>query len=444
VGDLGTFSFPSGFLWGVSTSAYQIEGAVGADGRGRSVWDAFCDEPGRIADGSSGAVACDHYRRYAEDVALLAGLGVGAYRFSVAWPRIQPDGTGPAHPAGIAFYDRLIDSLLAAGVDPVCTIYHWDTPQAIEDAGGWLARDTAARFADYTALLAERFADRVAMWIPLNEPVVETLYGYGIGEYAPGKAMLFDALPAAHHQNLAHGLAVRALRAAGARSIGTANNHSPVWPRSVSEQDRAAGDALDALLNWLYADPVLLGTYPEAMHPYLPDGFAGGLPVIAAPLDFYGVNYYEPQAVAAPSPGNPLPFDLLPVEGYPTTTNDSPIVPAGLHEFLQALRDRMGEHLPPLYVTENGCSGDDEVDDRGEVHDPDRIAYLTEHLAALATAVADGVDVRGYFVWSLLDNFEWSKGYRPRFGLVHVDYAAQTRTPKDSYRWYQSVIGRQA
>ncbi|HEX3591838.1 MAG TPA: GH1 family beta-glucosidase [Pseudonocardiaceae bacterium] len=444
MGDLGTFSFPSGFLWGVSTSAYQIEGAVGADGRGRSVWDAFCDEPGRIADGSSGAVACDHYRRYAEDVALLAGLGVGAYRFSVAWPRIQPDGTGPAHPAGIAFYDRLIDSLLAAGVDPVCTIYHWDTPQAIEDAGGWLARDTAARFADYTALLAERFADRVAMWIPLNEPVVETLYGYGIGEYAPGKAMLFDALPAAHHQNLAHGLAVRALRAAGARSIGTANNHSPVWPRSVSEQDRAAGDALDALLNWLYADPVLLGTYPEAMHPYLPDGFAGDLPVIAAPLDFYGVNYYEPQAVAAPSPGNPLPFDLLPVEGYPTTTNDSPIVPAGLHEFLQALRDRMGEHLPPLYVTENGCSGDDEVDDRGEVHDPDRIAYLTEHLAALATAVADGVDVRGYFVWSLLDNFEWSKGYRPRFGLVHVDYAAQTRTPKDSYRWYQSVIGRQA
>jgi beta-glucosidase len=431
-------------LWGVSTSAYQIEGAVTAGGRGRSVWDTFCATPGAIADGSTGDVACDHYHRYVDDIALMAELGVGAYRFSVAWPRIQPDGTGPANAAGIAFYDRLIDTVLAAGIDPVCTAYHWDTPQALEDAGGWLARDTAARFADYTAILGEHFADRVRMWIPLNEPMVETLYGYATGEYAPGKALLFDAIPAAHHQNLAHGLAVQALRAAGATTIGTANNHSPIWPRSASADDLAAARSLGALINWLFADPVLLGTYPDEMIQYLPAGYADDLPVIAAPLDFYGVNYYEPQAVAAPSPGNPLPFDLLPVEGYPLTNNDTPIVPSGLHEFLIALRDRMGELLPPVYITENGCSGVDDVDEHGAVHDAHRVDFITEHLAALAKAAEDGVDVRGYFVWSLLDNFEWSKGYRPRFGLVHVDYSTQVRTPKDSYHWYQSLIRRRS
>jgi beta-glucosidase len=272
--------------------------------------------------------------------------------------------------------------------------------------------------------------------------VVETLYGYATGEYAPGKFLLFDALPAAHHQNLAHGLAVQALRAAGADSIGTANNHSPIWPRSASAGDLTAARSLGALLNWLFADPVILGTYPDEMVRYLPAGYAEDLPVIASPLDFYGVNYYEPQAVAAPSEGNPLPFDLLPVDGYPLTNNDTPIVPSGLHEFLIALRDRMGELLPPVYITENGCSGVDDVEADGGVHDRHRVDFITEHLAALAKAADDGVDVRGYFVWSLLDNFEWSKGYRPRFGLVHVDYPTQVRTPKDSYRWYQSLIGR--
>jgi beta-glucosidase len=425
----------------VSTSAYQIEGAVDTDGRGRSVWDTFCDTPGKIDDASSGAIACDHYHLYPQDIALMRDLGIGAYRFSVAWPRIQPTGAGPANPAGIAFYDRLIDGLLEAGIAPVCTLYHWDTPQPIEDAGGWLARDTAARFADYAALVGEHFADRIQMWIPLNEPVVETMYGYGIGLYAPGRTLLLDAIPAAHHQNLAHGLAVRALRAAGATSIGTANNHSPIWPRSTSEADLAAAHVLDAVLNWLFADPVVLGTYPEVMWPHLPNGFSDDLPVIGTPLDFYGVNYYEPQAVAAPSPGNPLPFDLIPVDGYPLTTNDSPIVPAGLHEFLVSLRDRMGPKLPPIYITENGCSGADTVDNRGQVIDHYRIDFLAEHLAAVTKAIAEGVDVRGFFVWSLLDNFEWSKGYRPRFGLVHVDYPTQTRTPKISYRWYQSLIG---
>jgi len=406
------------------------------------VWDTFCDTPGKIADGTTGEIACDHYHRYPEDVALLRELGVDAYRFSIAWPRIQPAGTGKPNPAGLAFYDRLIDELLKAGVIPVCTLYHWDTPQALEDKGGWLVRDTAKHFADYAAMVGERFADRIQMWIPLNEPVVETLYGYAIGEYAPGRTLLFDAIPAAHHQNLAHGLAATALRAAGAKSIGTANNHSPIWPRTTSEADSAAADVLDALLNWLFADPVLLGAYPAQMHPHLPPDFADDLAAIATPLDFYGVNYYEPQAVAAPSPGNPLPFDLVPVEGYPMTTNDSPIVPAGLHEFLITLRNRAGDKLPPIYITENGCSGQDTVSADGRIPDQHRIDYLSEHLGALAKAIAEGVDVRGYFVWSLLDNFEWSKGYEPRFGLVHVDYSTQTRTPKDSYRWMQTMINK--
>ncbi|HEY2698772.1 MAG TPA: GH1 family beta-glucosidase [Pseudonocardiaceae bacterium] len=438
--DLRTSTFPDNFLWGVSTSAYQIEGAVHADGRGQSVWDTFCATEGKIADGSSGDIACDHYRRYPEDVALMRELGVDAYRFSIAWPRVQPEGTGPANRHGLDFYDRLIDELCAAGIDPVATLYHWDTPQPLEDAGGWLARDTAARFADYAAIVGAAFADRVRMWIPLNEPMVETLYGYGIGEYAPGKVLLFDALPAAHHQNLAHGLAVRALRAAGATNIGTANNHSPIWPRSSSVEDTQAAVVLDALINGLYADPVLLGSYPESMRPYLPAGYQDDLRTIAAKLDFYGVNYYEPQGVAAPSPGNPLPFDLAPIEGYPMTTNGSPIVPAGLSEFLLGLRERYGATLPPIYITENGCSGDDPLDAAGAVPDAHRIEFIQAHLDALSSAMSQGLDVRGYFVWSLLDNFEWSKGYVPRFGLVHVDYSTQVRTPKDSYRWYQSMI----
>jgi beta-glucosidase len=431
--------FPSDFVWGVSTSAYQIEGAVSEDGRGPSVWDTFVATPGKIADGSTAEVACDHYHQYAADISLMSDLGVDAYRFSVAWPRVQPTGSGPVNPAGLAFYDRLVDGLCAAGIDPVATLYHWDLPQPLEDAGGWLARDTAARFADYAAVVAEQLADRVSMWIPVNEPVVTTLYGYAIGEYAPGRLLMFDALPAAHHQNLAHGLAVAALRAAGARSVGTANNHSPIWPRSQDPADLAGAAALDDLLNNLYADAVLLGRYPESLLPQLPAGAQDDLPVIAAPLDFYGVNYYEPQGAGAPSPGNVLPFDFLPVQGYPMTNNDSPIVPDGLREFLVGLHQRMGPALPPVHITESGCSGADPLVD-GAVPDQHRIDYLATHLDAVRDALAAGVDVRGYFVWSLLDNFEWSKGYRPRFGLVHVDYETQVRTPKASYDWLRGVI----
>lgn len=417
--------FPPEFLWGVSTSAFQIEGAPGEDGRGPSTWDDF----GPVRAGA----ATDHYHRYREDVALMAELGVAAYRLSFAWPRIQPDGRGEPNPAGLAFYDRLLDEVCAAGIAPVGTVYHWDTPPALEAAGGWLARETAYRLADYAAILGERFADRVRMWIPLNEPMVTTVYGYAVGEYAPGKTLLLDAIPTAHHQHLAHGLAVQALRAAGAESIGTANHHSPVWPASGSEADRAAADWLDALLNGLFADPVLGGRYPDEMTPYLPPAAADDLPVIARPLDFYGVNYYEPQCAAAPGEGNPLPFELRPIEGFPRTTNDSPIVPDGLRELLVRLSKRYD--LPPVYITENGCSFDG-------VHDAERIDFLERHLAALRAAMDAGVDVRGYFVWSLLDNFEWSKGYAARFGLVHVDYETQVRTPKDSFAWYRKLVSR--
>lgn len=433
--------FPDEFLWGVSTSAFQIEGAVDEDGRGRSVWDTFCAQPGRIADGATAEIAADHYHRWSEDLELMSLLGVGAYRFSVSWPRVQPSGSGAANGKGLDFYDRLVDALCEAGIDPVCTLYHWDTPQSLEDADGWCARETAYRFADYAEIVGQRLADRVRMWIPLNEPMVETVYGYAIGEYAPGRTLLFDALPTAHHQHLAHGLAVRALRSAGAERIGTANNHSPIWPQRDTPEDHAAATVLDALINRLFSDPVLLRSYPEPMLPYLPEGCADDLPVIAEPLDFYGVNYYEPQPVTAPAAGSELPFELASLEGYPHTNNGSPIVPDGLRELLVGLAGRAGAALPPVFVTENGCSGTDPLGEDGQVRDRHRITFLDEHLRALREAMDAGVDVRGYFVWSLLDNFEWSKGYRPRFGLVHTDYSTMARTPKDSFHWFRRFLG---
>lgn len=433
-------TFPSEFLWGVSTSAFQIEGATGEGGRGQSIWDTFTETEGKIARGEHAKVAADHFHRYPEDIALMADLGVGAYRMSFAWPRIQPDGTGAPNAEGLAFYDKLIDEVCAAGIAPAGTLFHWDLPQALEDKGGWLARDTAERFGEYAAILGERFSDRVKMWIPLNEPMVMSIFGYGIGEYAPGKTLLLGAIPTAHYQNLAHGLAVQALRATGARTIGTANNHSPIWPASDSPEDKAAAEWIDALINRAYADPMLLGDYPEQIVEHLPEGFADDLATITQPLDFYGVNYYEPQGVAAPGEGNPLPFELRAIEGYPMTTNDSPIVPHGLRDLLVGFQERYREALPPIYITENGCSFDDVVAEDGHVHDQERIDFLHSHLVALREAMDAGVDVRGYFTWSLMDNFEWSKGYQPRFGLVHIDYETQQRTPKDSFAWYRKLI----
>jgi beta-glucosidase len=430
---------PEGFVFGTSTASYQIEGAVTEDGRGPSIWDTFCAEPGRISDASSGAVACDHYHRHSEDVALMAELGAQGYRFSIAWPRVQPTGSGRANERGLAFYDRLVDELLAHDIAPMATLYHWDLPQSLEDAGGWMARDTAERFAEYAALVADRLADRVAHWVPVNEPNVASLLGYALGMHAPGKALMFDALPAAHHLLLAHGLAVSALRSAGAKAVGTANNHAPMWPASDSEEDRAAADLFDTVWNRIFADPILLGAYPDGFAELMratPDDLA----VIGQPLDFYGVNYYNPMCVAAPSdPTSAMPFDQREIAGYPKTDFGWPVVPDGLRELLVLLRDRY-PGLPPVLITENGCSYGTGPDEHGVVDDQARIDYLDSHLRAVAAAIAEGVDVRGYYCWSLLDNFEWTEGYTQRFGLVHVDYATQVRTPKRSFDWYAETI----
>lgn len=437
-----SIDLPQGFRFGASTASYQIEGAVDEDGRGPSVWDTFCAEPGRIVDGTSGAVACDHYHRYAEDVALLAGLGVHGYRFSVAWPRIQPTGSGGINARGVAFYDRLLDELLAAEIEPMVTLYHWDLPQALEDAGGWLVRDTAHRFADFAAVCADRFGDRVTHWVPVNEPNVVSLLGYATGLHAPGRTLMFDALPAAHHLLLAHGLGTQALRAASDGLVGSANNHAPMWSASDSDADLAATGLFDDLWNNLFADPMLTGAYPEDLAPFFADQPAGDLAVIQQPLDFYGVNYYNPFRVSGAEPGAQLPFVYDDVEGFPTTDFGWPVVPDGLREQLVGLHRRYPE-LPPVVITESGCSYNMGPDEDGVVDDQPRIDYLDAHLGAVADAIAEGVDVRGYYTWSLIDNFEWAEGYTQRFGLVYVDYETQRRTPKRSYAWFRDLIRSQ-
>ncbi|MGW4619035.1 GH1 family beta-glucosidase [Streptomyces sp. NPDC004592] len=425
--------FPAGFLWGVSTSAHQIEGA--ADVREPSVWDVFTAEPGRVKDGSTAAVACDSYHRYHEDVALLAGLGVDAYRFSVSWPRVDS-------PGGLDFYDRLVDALCAAGVRPVVTLFHWDLPVALD----WLERDTASRFADHVSVVAERLGDRVAKWITLNEPAEHTLLGHALGVHAPGRRLMFDALPVAHHQLLAHGLAVRALRAAGAGDIGIANSHGPTWAASEKPEDREAAEFYDLLLNRLFSDPVLIGRYPEGIGELMPGDVEADLKVIAEPIDWYGINYYAPTRVGAPQGAEiefgglsfpaELPFTVREIEDRSVTDFGWPVVPEALTELLTGFAGRYGDRLPPVLITENGCSYEG-------VDDQERIAYLDGHIRALHRAVEAGVDVRGYFVWSLLDNFEWAEGYARRFGLVHTDFETLERTPKASYTWLRDLLRAQ-
>ncbi|RAG87171.1 beta-glucosidase [Streptacidiphilus pinicola] len=441
--------FPADFVWGASTAAYQIEGAAEEDGKGPSIWDTFVRRPGAVRDGHTGAVACDHYHRLDEDVALMRRLGLDAYRFSISWPRVLPAGAGRVEPRGLDFYDRLVDALLDAGIEPTPTLFHWDLPQALEDEGGWMVRDTAYRFGEYAAVVAERLGDRVRRWITLNEPFVHMSFGYGFGVHAPGRALMLDALPVAHHQLLGHGLAVAALRA-GARpdaQVLIANNCSPVRLRAdaASAADRLAADAYDALHNRLFNDPLLLGRYPDLSAYGLADPSWGGvvqdddLKVIAAPLDGLGVNYYNPTWITAPAdPAAGLPFDLAePQEAYRRTAFDWPVVPDGLTELLVGLKAGYGDALPPVWITENGCSEPAGVDDRA------RIDYLAGHVGAVARAREQGVDVRGYFTWSLLDNFEWAEGYHQRFGLVEVDFETQTRTPRASFEWYRALIAAQ-
>jgi len=446
--------FPAGFLWGTATAAYQIEGSSDADGKGPSIWDTFTHTPGKVLDDATGDVACDHYVRMPEDVAHIADLGTNAYRFSVSWPRVVPAGSGAVEPRGLDFYERLVDQLLAHGIAPALTLYHWDLPQALEDAGGWTSRDTAYRFAEYAAVVGERLGDRVRTWITINEAVVISTFGYAFGTHAPGRLMLFDTFPVTHHVLLGHGLAAQALRdtVPGAQ-VAITHNLSPVWGATDSAADQRAVAGMDAIQNRMYMDPCLLGEYPDPDVVGLPMDRSciqdGDLDIISAPLDAIGINYYNPTLVKAPGEGNPFPFEIVPMtEGYEQTDMGWPVVPDGLREILVQQKERYGDALPPVMVTENGVAFPDELveaeGDVAHVDDPRRVEYLRSHIGAVGEAIDAGVDVRGYFVWSLMDNFEWGEGYRPRFGLLYVDYPTQRRIPKLSYAWYREFLGGQA
>ncbi len=435
---------PPGFRFGVTSSAYQVEGATSADGRGACVWDTFARVPGVVADGATGDVAADHFHHVEEDVALLGRLGVDDYRFSVSWGRVQPDGRGRVEPRGLDFYDRLVDRVLEAGVSPVAALHHHDLPQGLEDDGGWLNPETVRRFAAYAAVVADRLADRVAAWIPVYEPAVMGVLGYGNGAYAPGRALYFDGLWAAHHLLLAHGHATVALRAGGAREVGCANNHAPMWPASEDAADVGATKLFDSVWNGLYLEPMLLGRYPADLAPLMEDLVSpGDLAAIRQPLDFYGVNYDGPLRVAAAPEDAPAPWQVLGPIGHPTTDDGRAVVPDALREWLVVMRARFRAALPPIVVTEVGCAVDAGPDAAGVVHDEDRSDYHRAHLQAVAEAVRRGVDVRGYHARGLLDGFEWTAGLTHRYGFVHVDRESLQRTPKVSFDWYASLIAAQ-
>jgi beta-glucosidase len=442
----------SSFVWGVATSSYQIEGAADEDGRGPSIWDTFSHMPGKVAGGENGDVACDHYHRWASDLDLIVGLGASAYRLSVAWPRIQPNGSGPVEPRGVDFYRRLLGGMQERGITPFVTLYHWDLPQALEDRGGWRSRDTAHRFAEYAGILAEAFEEFSPYWITLNEPYCSAISGYAEGRHAPGAREGHGALAAAHHLLLGHGLAAAELRARGGGSgVGITLNMSPAVPASSSEADVAGAARQDLLVNRLFTDPVLSGAYPADAakvwgtltdFSFLQED---DLETIAAPLDFLGLNYYYRAHVrdaGLPTRADRSAFEIGVESVYPSGVDKTqmgwPIEPSGLHATLTGLAARFPA-LPPIYITENGCAYPDAVGPTGEVDDAARIEFIQSHVDAMRQAMADGVDVRGYFYWSLMDNFEWARGYAPRFGLVHVDYQTQVRTPKASYHWFRTL-----
>jgi beta-glucosidase len=428
--------FPPDFLWGVATSSFQIEGAAREDGKGESIWDRFCRVPGAIADASNGDVACDHYHRLDSDLDLIASLGVDAYRFSVSWPRVQPDGAGAWNPKGLDFYERLVDGLLARGVKPFLTLYHWDLPQALQDRGGWAARDTAHRFVDYARGVQRRLGDRLAAIATHNEPQVVAVLGHEIGNFAPGIKSRKTAIQVAHHLLLSHGLASQALRADGCRApLGIVINLAHVEPATDSPADLAKARMDDAGGRRWYLDPLFKGQYPQEVLDQLgadaPVVQAGDMATIATPLDYLGVNYYFRMVASAGGS-----FDVK-KGGLALTEMGWEIYPRGLTELLLTLHREY--KLPPVYITENGGAFKDPVVD-GRIHDADRIDYLRTHIAAVAEAMRQGVPMAGYMVWSLMDNFEWASGYAKRFGIVHVDYATQRRTLKDSALWYREFL----
>ena len=434
-----THSFPADFALGVATSAYQIEGATQADGRGPSIWDTFSHTPGKTEGGDHGDVACDHYHRYREDVALMRELGVRDYRFSCAWPRVQPDGSGAWNEQGWDFYARLLDELDAAGITPHATLYHWDLPQALEDAGGWRARETCVRFAEYAAEFVRRFGRRVKTIATHNEPWCTAILGHELGRFAPGMTDRRAAYLVSHHLLLSHGLAIRAMRAVGTTAkLGIVLNQAPAYPADPdSEADRAAARIADGLMNRWYMDPLFSGAYPADILVHLgedaPEPQPGDLAIIGERIDFLGINYYMRSycsADPAVTPPGALGFSDMGWEIYP----------AGLTEHL--VRIARAYNPPPIYITENGAATPDSLDGDA-VHDTQRVNYLRWHLEAAREACRQGVDLRGYFAWSLMDNFEWNAGYAKRFGLVYVDYASQRRVLKDSAHWYRGYITAQ-
>lgn len=430
--------FPPDFVWGVATSAFQIEGASREDGKGPSVWDRFCETPGVIADASNGDTACDHYHRWQEDLDLIAGLGIDAYRFSVSWPRVLPEGGCAWNDKGLAFYDKLIDGILERGLKPYLTLNHWDLPQALQDKGGWAERDTVMRFVDYAQGIARRFGDRLPSIVTHNEPWVMAVLGHETGIFAPGIKDRAMAAQVSHHLLLSHGMAVAALREDNCKAeLGIVLNLSPIHSASAMPADVTKARLEDGKLVRWYMDPLFKGAYPEDVLEYLgadaPKIVAGDMELISVPIDFLGVNYYTRSVASAGEP-----WDVR-ESGRAVTDMGWEIYPEGLTELLVRLsRDYA---VPPLYITENGGSFDDKVVD-GKVADPGRTDYLARHIGAVREAMRQGVNMAGYMVWSLLDNFEWASGYEKRFGIVHVDYATQVRTLKDSALWYRDFLAR--
>ena len=449
--------FPEGFLWGTATASYQVEGAVEEDGRGPSIWDTFSHTPGKVRHGDTGDIACDQYHRLEEDLDLMVDLGVQAYRFSVAWPRVQPEGSGPANQRGLDHYRRLVEGLRARSIEPMLTLYHWDLPQALEDRGGWRSRETSERFAEYAGIVYEALGDSVRLWITLNEPWVSAWMGHGTGVHAPGIRDVSQALAATHHLLLGHGLALENMRSLDRANnqVGITLNLSAVRPATEDAADLEAARRVDGNANRLYLDPLFRGSYPEDMleHYRSESDFAfvgeGDLEKISQPLDFLGVNYYfrntvvdglrESDLTTAIRFADLNASTVLP-RGAQTTAMGWPVESDGLTELLVRLHREYARL--PIYITENGAAFYDYVDPEGGVDDEERVAFLDAHFRAAHAAIEEGVDLRGYMVWSLLDNFEWAEGYSKRFGIVFVDYGTQRRIPKMSARWYTEVIER--
>lgn len=452
--DLATVdAFPPAFLWGTATSAYQVEGATHEDGRGPSIWDQFSATPGAVYQGQTGAIAADHYHRMQEDVNLMAEMGLGAYRFSIAWPRILPTGTGKVNTPGLDFYDRLVDALLAKGITPAVTLYHWDLPLPLHERGGWLNRQTAYAFADYAEIVAQRLGDRVDWWITHNEPWVAAYLGYAIGLHAPGLRDLQASVVVAHHLLLSHGLALHRLRARTepTAQIGITLNLYPVYAADDRPETAQAVQRADAFMNRWFLDPIFCGRYPSGLFADLgvaePQVEEGDMAVIAAPTDFLGVNYYSRRLVQALPSGaargmwNPAGYEevaSIPGASYTQMGSGWEVYPQGLADLLVRLKE---DYAPPaLLVTENGAAYEDHWNGDGHINDPERLEFVRGHIQAMAQAIAEGVPLRGYMLWSLLDNFEWGHGYSKRFGVVYVDFATQRRIVKESGRWYADFV----